>query len=130
MQAIHEESRFISAMPEWRDLVVNAAEIAALPLSWQAKLSQWRGVYHIYDTARRAGYVGSAYGADNILGRWRCYAETGHGGNKGLQESRPEDLRFSILQRTSPDLEAADIVALENGWKTRLMTRQYGLNEN
>ena len=79
---------------------------------------------------RRAGYVGSAYGAENILGRWRSYAKTGHGGNRSLRASAPADLRFSILQRTSPDLEASDVIALEASWKDRLHTRQFGLNLN
>jgi len=34
------------------------------------------------------------------------------------------------LQRTSPDLEAADVVALEASWKARLHTRECGLNRN
>jgi hypothetical protein len=72
----------------------------------------------------------SAYGTDNILGRWRSYAQTGHGGNLELRKSQSTDLRFSILQRTSPDLEAADINALEASWKERLHTRQFGLNRN
>lgn len=35
-----------------------------------------------------------------------------------------------ILQRTSPDLESADIIALEASWKERLHTRAFGLNRN
>jgi hypothetical protein len=57
-------------------------------------MAQWRGIYLIWDTSRR---VGSACGADNILGRWRDYARTGHGGNRELRSSDPADLRFSIL---------------------------------
>ena len=40
------------------------------------------------------------------------------------------DLRFSILQRTSPDMEAHDVIALEASWKARLHTRETGLNRN
>ena len=86
--------------------------------------------YLIYDVERRAGYVGSACGQDNIIGRWRAYAETGHGGNKELRDSDPANLRFSILERTSPDLSGEDIVALEGSWKKRLHTREFGLNRN
>jgi len=39
-------------------------------------------------------------------------------------------LRFSILQRTSPDLEAADVIALGANWKERLHAREFGLNRN
>ena len=62
--------------------------------------------------------------------RWQGYARTGHGGNVDLRSSSPADLRFSILQRTSPDMEAADVVALEASWKARLHTRAFGLNRN
>ena len=124
------DSRFVRELPDWRELVLNWAELQALPSTWAAALLQWRGIYFIYDTVRTSGYVGSAYGGDNILGRWRDYARTGHGGNQGVRASNPADLRFSILQRTSPDLEAADTVAIEATWKDRLHTRQFGLNRN
>lgn len=128
--AIERESRFVRAMPDWQDIILTHAELHSLPRAWQAALAQWRGIYYIYDRARRAGYVGSAYGTDNIFGRWQSYAKSGHGGNARLRRSDPADLSFSILQRTSPDLEAADIIRLEASWKARLHTRAYGLNAN
>lgn len=128
--AIETESRFVQAMPDWRELVLPWRELQNLPRSWQATLAQWRGVYLIYDTALGAAYVGSAYGEDNILGRWRAYAETGHGGNRKLRACDPDNLRFSILERTSPDLDAGAIIALEGTWKDRLHTREFGLNLN
>lgn len=127
---IEAESRFVRGMPDWKELVLSWHELQSLPSSWCTSLAQWRGVYLIYDASRKAGYVGSAYGADNILGRWRNYAQTGHGGNRELRNSEPADLRFSILQRTSPDLEPSDVISLEASWKERLHTRQFGLNMN
>ena len=106
------------------------SELGTLPSSWGTVLGQWRGIYYIHDTARNAGYVGFAYGQDNLLGRWRAYARTGHGGNKELRSSASSDLRFSILQRTSPDMDATDVIALEASWKARLHTREFGLNRN
>lgn len=128
--AITSESRFIREMPDWRELILSWVELEALPSGWASVLAQWRGIYFIYDTRRQAGYVGCAYGQDNILGRWREYARTRHGGNRELRNSDPADLRFSILQRTSPDLEAREIIALETSWKERLHTREFGLNRN
>jgi hypothetical protein len=58
------------------------------------------------------------------------YACSGHSGNKELKNSQPGDLRFSILQRTSPDLDPETVIALEASWKTRLHTRELGLNRN
>ena len=74
--------------------------------------------------------LASRAGAENLLGRWSDYARSGHGGNRELRKSEPADLVFSILQLTSPDLEVADVVALENSWKARLHTCGFGLNAN
>jgi hypothetical protein len=130
VETIEAESRFVRGMPEWTDLIVDWQQLQCLPASWKASLAQWRGVYLIYDTARKAAYVGSASGTDNLLGRWIDYAKTGHGGNRELRRSNPCDLLFSILQRTSPDLDVAEVVALENSWKARLHTGTFGLNAN
>ncbi len=91
---------------------------------------EWRGIYFIYDESDGKGYVGSAYGKDNILGRWLSYKASGHGGNKQLCKRYPKNFRFSILQRVSPDMDADDVIRIEGTWKERLHTRDYGLNEN
>ena len=44
-----------------------------------------KGVYLITDTSNGKMYVGSAYGENMILGRWKSYVKTGHGGNEGLK---------------------------------------------
>lgn len=127
---IEAESRFVRGIPDWQDIVLTHAELQSLPASWSAALAQWRGIYFIYDTASRSGYVGSACGSDNIHGRWRDYARSGHGGNRELRNCRPVDLRFSILQRTSPDLDPSEVIRIEASWKERLHTRTFGLNRN
>jgi len=96
----------------------------------QAALSQWRGIYFIFDENDSKGYVGSAYGTENIPGRWLSYAAGGHGGNKELRKRDPTHFRFSIPQRVSPDMEPAEIIWLESGWKDRLHTREFRMNEN
>jgi hypothetical protein len=130
VQAITEESQFADDMPAWESLVLTWDQLKIMPSSWTKRLSQWRGIYFIFDTVREKGYVGSASGAENILGRWMSYAKTGHGGNVRLRASRPTDLRFSILQRTSPDLARSDVEALEIAWKVRLHVREHGLCAN
>ena len=62
-------------------------------------LSQWHGVYYIFDTSVEKGYVGSAYGEENLLGRWLNYSATGHGGNNLVRKLNPEAFVFTILQR-------------------------------
>ena len=72
-----------------------------------------------------------AYGDTNILGRWLNYAASGHGGNVLLRQRDPKTLRFTILQRVSPDMDAGDVIRLEGTWKERLHTRSpFGLNDN
>jgi hypothetical protein len=93
-------------------------------------LREWRGIYYILDSSDGRGYVGAAYGADNILGRWLNYGISGHGGNKALRKRDPSNFHFSILQRVSPDMPSDDVIRLEHAWKTRLHTREFGLNKN
>ena len=101
IHAITEENRFKKPIPPWSELALSWSELALLPPSWRHALAQWRGVYFIFDEARGQGYVGSACGAENVLQRWDEYAATGHGGNIALRASRPEDLRFSLLEEVA-----------------------------
>jgi hypothetical protein len=131
VHAVLEESLLDKAMPDWDVLTLRWEELKVLPKPWKAALAQWRGIYYIFDTAQMKGYVGSACGRENVLGRWQNYAASGHGGNKLLRQCDPQNLRFSILQRVSPDMEAQEVVSREVTWKERLHTRApFGLNEN
>ncbi len=131
VDAIHAESLLVKAMPDWQTLTFEWRQLHLLPTSWRQALAQWRGVYYLFDRAARLGYVGSAAGSDNLLGRWLDYAATGNGGNRLLRGRDPEGFVFSILQRVSPDLPSEEIVAIENTWKERLQTRApFGLNDN
>lgn len=129
--AIHEDNVFSAKMPNWEELQFTWAELQVLPKRWQAALAQWRGIYYIFDKSDCKGYVGSAYGEANLLGRWLNYAASGHGGNSELRKRTPTDFSFTILQRVSPDMDATDVIGLESSWKMRLHTRRpHGLNDN
>ena len=129
--AIREESCFNEAMPPWNEINLSWEQLKLLPPRWKSALSQWRAIYYIYDTRNHKGYVGSAYGQENLLGRWLNYASVGHGGNKLLRSRNPKNFRFSILERVSPDMEAAEVTRLESTWKERLHSRKpEGLNDN
>lgn len=130
IDAIPEESLLVQRMPDWTKLTFSWEKLKALPREWREKISQWRGVYLILDESDGKGYVGSAYGRDNILGRWLSYAKSGHGGNKQLRNRDPRNFRFSILERVSPDMGADEAVNLESTWKERLGTKRFGLNDN
>lgn len=129
--SVLEESTLVSAMPGWEEIDLRWEELRVLPESWKAALKEWRAIYYIFDESDRKGYVGSAYGEHNLLGRWLEYAKSGHGGDRLLRERNPQDFRFSILQRPSPDMNADEVIRLEASWKNRLHTRHpLGLNDN
>ncbi len=131
VRAILEDSALDSAMQSWDELDLTWSQLAVLPKRWQAKLAEWRGIYFIFDRSDGKGYVGSAYGAENLLGRWRNYGLSGHGGNRLLRQRDPTNFRFTILELVSPAMPPHAVQQLESSWKERLHTRQpYGLNEN
>jgi hypothetical protein len=131
VSAILEDSALDTAVPTWNEITLTREELRVLPTRWRDALSHWRGIYYIFDVSDCKGYVGSAYGRDNILQRWVGYASTGHGGNALLRKRDPRNFRFSILQRVSPDMDADDVIRLESTWKERLHTREpHGLNDN
>lgn len=129
--AILEDSALDTAIPPWYQIVLSWEQLAVLPTRWKSALSQWRGIYYIFDTSDGKGYVGSAYGDGNLLGRWLNYAVSGHGANTLLRKRDPKSFQFTILQRVSPDMEADEVIRIESTWKGRLHTRQpFGLNDN
>ena len=129
--AILEDSALDAAMPKWNEIALSWEELGVLPTRWRGMLSQWRGIYYIFDTSDGKGYVGSAYGTNNLLGRWLNYAASGHGGNSLLRKRDPRHFRFTILQRVSPDMDGDDVIQIEGTWKERLHTRTpWGLNDN
>jgi hypothetical protein len=129
--AINQDSLLVSSVPRWQELCLAWSDLQALPSRWQAALSQWRGIYLVFDASDGKAYVGSACGGENILGRWRGYAASGHGGNLLLRDRDPRNFVFSIVQLLSPDVTPDEVVALESNWKTRLHTRHpHGLNAN
>jgi hypothetical protein len=130
VDAVSEENLLTRDMPDWKELILSWDALSVLPSSWSARLSQWRGIYLILDGSDGKGYVGSAYGSENLLGRWRNYGKSGHGGNRRLRERNPRNLRFCILQLVSQDLSSVEAIYLENTWKERLGTKKFGLNAN
>jgi len=131
IHAIHDESLLVKAMPEWQSLTFDWSQLHVLPASWRQALAQWRGIYYIFDRTSKLGYVGSASGSENLLGRWQKYAAGGDGGNRLLRGKDPNGFVFSILQRVSPDMPVEEVVQVESTWKERLHTHApNGLNVN
>ena len=132
VKAILEESILDKGMPPLVELKLTWNELANLPRSWIDELKRIRGVYLIFDSKDGRIYVGSAYGKENLYGRWSNYAASGDGGNKKLRERNPTTFHFSILQAVAPTMEKEEVIQIENNWKTRLHTRhpKFGLNIN
>lgn len=103
---------------------------------WRIPLSAVAGVYLIL--AQRSGdlYIGSAYGASGIWGRWGNYAKSGDGGNAKLRElirkdsAYPEHFRFSLLQILPKTMAREEVLKRETRFKEKLGTRATGLNSN
>lgn len=126
--AIFPEPAFARPVPDWRDLVLTSAEVRLLPESWRRRLAEWRGIYMILDATDGGRYVGSAYGRENLAGRWKAHVAGEHGVTAELAKRDTAGFRFSILERVNPDLPDDEVVALESSWKRRLHTLDFGLN--
>lgn len=104
--------------------------------NWHITLSSVYAIYLIVDKMDGKQYVGSAYGNGGLLGRWKCYIDTKHGGNKQLKEvicnspERYENFQFSILQILPKTITQDEVVRIENLYKRKLLSKEFGLNDN
>lgn len=104
---------------------------------WEDKLSCVAGVYLITDRKTGKHYVGSASGEQGgIWGRWRDYVHSRHGGNKCLTDLISLDpdycynFQFSILEILPIKRNKNDILAYETLYKRKLLSREFGYNDN
>jgi len=104
--------------------------------NWHIALSSVNAIYLIVDETDGKQYVGSAYGSGGLFARWKCYVETKHGDNVEIKElicdtpERYENFQFSILQIMPKNLSPEEVIELENLYKNKLLTRDFGLNKN
>jgi len=102
--------------------------------NWKTALQNQKGVYLITDKSNGKNYVGSAYGENMILGRWKAYVKTGHGGNIGLKnlsfEYIKNNFKYSILDIYKSTTNDQIILERETWWKNVLESREFGYNEN
>jgi hypothetical protein len=103
---------------------------------WKTALENQKGVYLITDISTGKRYIGSAYGKDMLLGRWRNYVDNGHGGNinlKGLDlEYIKLNFKYSVLDIYKSTTDDEVIISRESHWKKVLLTRDehFGYNKN
>jgi hypothetical protein len=127
---IARHRQLVSPPPGWKDFIVTTAELRTLPNEWAMRLAGWRGVYLIVDERNGERYVGSAYGTENLLGRWRAHVKREKGVTVELGKRETSLFRFSILQLLLHDATQDEVLVVENDWKHRLHTRAWGLNKN
>lgn len=125
--------RLILPFDELKEVVENEEKYA----SWHDAMKAVNAVYLIVDTKTGKQYVGSTYNSDGLWGRWAVYVSTGgHGNNKGLIEHLQSgehschDLQFTVLQVLPKSFTDKQILDAEKLWKEKLLTREFGLNEN
>jgi len=102
--------------------------------NWKTALQNQKGVYLIIDSSNGKKYVGSAYGENMVLGRWKQYLKNGHGGNKELKtipfDHIKKNFRYSILDIFKSTIDDKVIIQRESWWKEVLLTREFGYNKN
>src|SRR6266567_420152 len=133
---------YVMDWPGYQNVLLPLADLKAIFANpsanrdWHHRLSSVAGIYCILHSVSGEMYIGSAYGKDGIWGRWRCYAETAHGGNQLLRKrcenvlGYPDDLVFSILQTLPSSSTKEQVIAVESGMKNKLGARAFGLNAN
>ena len=62
-----------------------------------------------------------------MWGRFLDYGRTGHGGNIELKHRGKKPYQVTVLEVVNSDI---GIEAVEEAWKKRLMSREFGLNKN
>ncbi len=104
--------------------------LSSVPIAWREVLSSVGGIYLL--TCPRTGkqYVGSAHGSAGFWGRWEEYASSGHGGNRRMMDVPSSDYHVAVLEVASSSTTIENLIEMENRWKEKLRTREFGLNAN
>ncbi len=119
--------------PGFRVFIRPVDEIPSLPSGWQQVLRSVKGVYLVVDLDSGQQYVGSAKGADSLLGRWMDYAAGGDGGDAALKAAAshgPRSYQVSVLEVVDENTPDETIEQIESYWKNKLLSRRFGLNRN
>jgi len=103
---------------------------------WKVALSNVFGVYLLTDKQTGRYYIGSAYGADGIWGRWSDYVYGFHGNNKELKELYAlhtakyfkDNFKFTILEIMPTTKTPDEVIQRESMWKRKLLSIEFGYN--
>jgi hypothetical protein len=103
---------------------------------WHVMLSSVAGIYLILDTYSGEQYIGSASGANGIMGRWGIYVQNKHGGNEKIKQRLEEDpmrylqFQYTVLMTLPKTMTKKEVIAYELKYKEKLGTKKFGLNLN
>jgi hypothetical protein len=119
---------------------------------WKYPLSYVKGIYMIFDISNGKKYIGSAYGAQGIYGRWKEYLENGYDEseeesgiyypNKQLKQIVNDPSRginyiknnfiYSILEVLPTSYSNEKVIEREKHWKMVMHTinTPFGYNSN
>lgn len=131
----------IEPFPGYENVIVNYDYLKSVydneDKSWNTALKSVFGIYLIVDKKTGKNYVGSAYGKNSIWSRWNNYIKNGHGGNKKLIQliqtkgnDYSQNYQFSILEIFSKVMSKEEITKRETHWKQKLLSREFGYNDN
>ena len=116
--------------PGFLNFVEPLSKLSTLPKSWLAALRCSRGVYLLTCPKTKEQYLGKADGEGGFWSRWQDYIQTGHGDNVALKSRDPSDYQVSILEVAGTAATTEDILGIELLWKSKLQSREMGLNRN
>ncbi len=136
-----EERLSMSDFPGYSSVRITYAELRHIVsrnlTTWRSALRSVAGVYLVADTSCGKHYVGSAYGAEGIWGRWSAYASVGHGHNTELRkllvekgDSHAKHFQFAILEICDIMATRDEVLSREAHWKRALLSRGFGYNSN
>ena len=132
---------YVKPFPGYLDILLQYSVLQKIMLNrqanieWYYKLSSAAGIYVIKDKKEKKLYVGSASGDEGIWGRWKNYANNGHGGNRKLKNlieensNHANNFEFSIL-RVLPkkNISKSELANIEQLYMDKLGSKATGLN--
>lgn len=116
--------------PGFLNFIQPLSKLRTLPSGWIAALKATHGIYLLTCPKTKEQYVGKADGSEGFWGRWRAYVETGHGDNVALKSKDPSGYQVSILEVAGTAATPGDILRMESLWKSKLQSKEMGLNRN
>ena len=116
--------------PGFLNFIEPLSRLEKLPKNWISVLRSSKGIYLLTCPKTKEQYIGSATGLEGLWGRWQDYMQTSHGGNVALKSRALSDYQVSILEVAGTASTTEEIIQMEIKWKSKLQSREMGLNRN